>query len=315
PDVVAIPGWYSPASLASLQWSIERAVPRVLMSESTAWDHKRLWIKERMKSYLLRSFSAAFVGGSPHADYLAQLGFPRNNITTGYDVVDNGYFAQGAARVKANQAVERAKRGLPNNYFLASARFVPIKNLLALIRAYAQYRTLTSGTPWSLVLLGSGPLFSEIQKEVEACCVQDHVLFPGFIHYDELPAYYGLANAFVHASRVEPWGLVVNEAMASGLPVLVSDRCGCSADLVQEGENGFTFEPSNTEQLAQLMVRIESNPSASLGAASQRIISDWGSHRFGTGLRTAAQLAISAAALKPGMLTSAVMRMLSLGPT
>ena len=103
-----------------------------------------------------------------------------------------------------------------------------------------------------------------------------------------MPAYYGLASAFVHASTTEQWGLVVNEAMASGLPVLVSNRCGCAPDLVQEGVNGFTFDPYNVEQLAQLMLKISAFQTFSLstfGAASRRIIADWGPERFASGLR------------------------------
>ena len=82
------------------------------------------------------------------------------------------------------------------------------------------------------------------------------VILAGFKQYDELPAYYGLASAFVHASTTEQWGLVVNEAMASGLPVLVSDRCGCAPDLVEDGVNGFTFDPYDVEALAGLMQRV-----------------------------------------------------------
>jgi hypothetical protein len=112
---------------------------------------------------------------------------------------------------------------------------------------------------------------------------------PGFKQYDELPVYYGLAGAFIHASTVEQWGLVVNEAMASGLPVLVSNRCGCAADLVREGVNGFTFDPYNVEQLAQLMLKISafSFPLSTFGASSREIIAAWGTFAFGEGLAEA----------------------------
>ena len=81
----------------------------------------------------------------------------------------------------------------------------------------------------------------------------EDVLLPGFKQYPELPLYYGLAGAFVLPSLTEPWGLVVNEAMAAGLPVVVSDRCGCASDLVRPGENGFAFDPCDIEQLAALL--------------------------------------------------------------
>jgi glycosyltransferase involved in cell wall biosynthesis len=125
--------------------------------------------------------------------------------------------------------------------------------------------------------------------------LQRCVLLPGFKQYPELPAYYGLASAFVHASTTEQWGLVVNEAMASGLPVLVSNRCGCATDLVQEGVNGFTFDPYSVEAIAHAMQRVwqmEDGELKKMGAQSARIITNWGPERFATGLEAAARKAI-----------------------
>jgi glycosyltransferase involved in cell wall biosynthesis len=120
------------------------------------------------------------------------------------------------------------------------------------------------------------------------------VRLPGFKQYAQLPVYYGLAEAFVHASTSEPWGLVVNEAMAAGLAVLVSKQCGCAADLVRDGVNGFRFDPQNVEELAALMSRLWRSPQrcAAMGQASLRIISYWGLERFGQGFRQAAQMAV-----------------------
>src|SRR5207244_4064698 len=102
------------------------------------------------------------------------------------------------------------------------------KNLPRLLEAFAGYRRLAGDAAWELVLLGDGPLRPELVALLKDLELDGHVLLPGFKQYDELPAYYGLAGAFIHASTTEQWGLVVNEAMASGLPVLVSDRCGCA---------------------------------------------------------------------------------------
>ena len=160
---------------------------------------------------------------------------------------------------------------------------------------------------WSLVLLGDGPLISSLRSQVSSLGLQDSVLLPGFKQYPELPVYYAQAGAFIHASTTEQWGLVVNEAMASGLPVLVSNRCGCAQDLVQEGVNGYTFDPYVVEQLAQLMLQVSGLRSpvsetlasetpkhrlAEMGAASRAIVNNWGPDRFASGLKAAAECAL-----------------------
>jgi glycosyltransferase involved in cell wall biosynthesis len=138
------------------------------------------------------------------------------------------------------------------------------------------------------------------------------VLLPGFKQYPDLPTYYGLASAFIHASTTEQWGLVVNEAMASGLPVLVSNRCGCAPDLVQEGVNGFTFDPYDVQQLTQLMLRLSTFNSqlSTMAAASRRIIANWGPNRFASGLKAAVDCALAVGPKKASPLDRVILRAL-----
>jgi len=302
PQIVVVPGWSSADAVSALWWCGKKNIPAVVMSESTAWDERRVVWKEWIKSRLIKLFSAGLAGGSPHADYLAQLGLPRDRIFKGYDTVDNDYFAAKTAEVRSQKSEVRNQRGLPKKYFLASARFIEKKNLSKLIEAYARYRAMAEKSEignqkpeiWSLVLLGDGPLRETLKSQISTLGIRDHMLLPGFKQYDELPAYFGLAGAFAHASTTEQWGLVANEAMASGLPVLVSNRCGCAQDLVQEGVNGFTFDPCDIEQLAKLMLRVSDSqfPISDFGAASRRIISSWGPERFANGLRDAVTTAL-----------------------
>ena len=279
PGVVVVPGWSDSAALGAVLWCWRNRIPAVVMSDSTTWDERRVSWKEWPKSQIVKMCSVALVAGTPHRDYLVQLGMQSERIFLGYDAVDNRYFADKAAEIGNRKSEIRNQNGLPEKYFLASARFVEKKNLPRLLQAYARYRQLASNSefgirnsegtssrpspqnaegvvPWNLVLLGDGPLRPALVSQIQGLGLHEHVQMPGFKQYPELPAYYGLASAFVHASTTEQWGLVVNEAMASGLPVLVSNRCGCARALVQEGVNGFTFDPCNVEQLAQLMVKI-----------------------------------------------------------
>ena len=189
-----------------------------------------------------------------------------------------------------------------------------------MIEAYARYLEMTEKLEignrkseiWKLVLLGDGPLRESLKSQITTLNLCDHVLLPGFKQYDELPAYFGLAGAFVHASTTEQWGLVVNEAMASGLPVIVSNRCGCAADLVQEGVNGFTFDPCNVEQLANLMLLVSDFrfPISDFGAASERIISAWGPEHFANGLYGAVAESLKNSPPRLGVLDRLLLRLL-----
>jgi glycosyltransferase involved in cell wall biosynthesis len=319
PDVVAVNGWNNFGSLAAANCCVERGLPMVVMSESARGDQPRTWWKERIKRQLINLYSAALVGGRRHVDYLVELGMPGDRIFTGYDVVDNEYFRQEAEEVRSQRSEIRQKYGLPENYFLASARFIEKKNLPMLIRAYARYRELagdrdggqrtTGNGPWDLVLLGDGPLRETLNSQLATLNLHGHVHLPGFKEYSELPVYYAFARAFVHASMTEQWGLVVNEAVALGLPVIVSNRCGCVPELVTD--NGFTFDPASEHELAARLLEVASLSDHDLehfAEASRRIAARFGPDRFGEGLERAATMAIKLKPKRFGIADRALLR-------
>lgn len=315
PQAVVIPGWVSPDAVSALDWCVETKTPVVIMSESNVWDESRTLWKERVKRRLVHMCGAGLVGGTAQSEYLAQLGMPPERIFVGYDIVDNDHFMAKAADCRQRLPECRQALGLSRKYFLASARFVGKKNLVRLLQAYARYRELAQNSEaWDLVLLGDGPLRDTLQRQLATAKLGEHVRLPGFKQYDELPAWYGCAEAFVHASTIEQWGLVVNEAMASGLPVLVSNRCGCAPDLVKDGVNGFTFDPLNVEAMASLMFKLSTAnlELTTFGSASQKIIAQWGPDRFGTGLVQAVAKALSQPSVRHNALDVALLRFLLL---
>jgi glycosyltransferase involved in cell wall biosynthesis len=296
PDVVAVNGWNNFGSLVAANCCVRLGIPMIVMSESARQDEPRIWWKETIKRRIVDLYSAALVGGQPHIDYLVELGMPRERIFTGYDVVDNAYFRQKTDEVRSQTSDVRKQYGLPENYFLASARFIEKKNLPRLISAYSKYRQMSQSdrkVPWDLVLLGDGPLREPLNSQLSPLNLHEHVHLPGFKPYGELPIYYALANAFVHASTSEQWGLVVNEAIASGLPVIVSDRCGCAPELVNG--NGFTFDPTNEDELAERLLEMASLSNQErkrLGENSYGIAANFAPERFGEGLERAASAAM-----------------------
>jgi len=321
PDVVAVNGWNNFGSLIAANCCLRRGIPMVVMSESSRQDEPRTWWKEAFKRRIVGLYSAALVGGQRHVEYLVELGMPRERVFTGYDVVDNEYFGRCTAEIRNSKFELRNKRGLPENYFLASARFIEKKNLSALIEAYAEYRRRSSAfakatadkeiaanVPWDLVVLGDGPLRETLNSQLLTLNLNEHVHLPGFKPYDELPVYYALANAFVHASTTEQWGLVVNEAIASGLPVIVSNSCGCAPELING--NGFTFDPTNEHELnARLleMASLSDEERKHLGDNSDRIASNFAPERFGEGLERAASVAMGVPQKRFGVMDRALL--------
>jgi len=311
PDVVCVSGWGLSVSLAAMKWAVARSVPIVMLSESNEFDEARSAIKEFIKRRLVGLCSAGLAGGSPQADYLVKLGLPRERVFKGYDVVDNCFFTEEARKYRdGSSELEETKRP----YFLACARFGKKKNLPGLICAYARYRELaTPSTLLDLVIAGDGEERAEIERTIWENEVSDHVHIIGAKRYSELPAYYAHAGAFIHASTTEQWGLVVNEAMASGLPVLVSNRCGCAFDLLKEGENGWTFDPTKEVQIAELMLRFAADESRlkEMGLKSREIIAEWGPDRFASGVQAAVEAALAAPRKKAGLLDRLILKVLT----
>ncbi len=206
--------------------------------------------------------------------YLHSLGLPETAIWRGLYVVDNDHFSPGAAAAQGQRSALREQFRLPEDYFVTVTRLSPEKNLLRLLHAFSRYRA--GGERWQLVIVGTGPQEAQI-KQLAATLAPGEVHFLGWLQYEELPALYGLARCFVLASASEPWGLVVNEAMACGLPVLVSRHCGCLPELCHRGINGFDFNPLKVEELAGLMLRVSGGEVdlEAMGAASRRLIANY----------------------------------------
>ncbi len=277
PDAVAISGYSERPMRAAARWAKANGKASILFFETTEWDHPRRWWKELPKRFLVsRYYDAGFVGGKSHRQYLERLGMPAARIWEGYDVVDNAYFAERCADLQPELPVYRMRFGLPDRYFLYVGRFSPEKNIIRLLEAYALYRQ-ECPAPWGLVLVGDGPQGGELKQRATNLGLSN-VIWPGFIQVEELPVYYALSSAFILPSTVEPWGLVVNEAMSCGLPILASDRCGCTADLVGEGWNGSVFNPYEVTEIVaamNLMSGVNDGQRALLGHRSRKIIASY----------------------------------------
>lgn len=298
PDVVFCPGWGFPIAVGALAWCRRNGVPSVLMSESKQDDERRTWWRETVKRFLyVRHFSAGLVGGEAHAHYLRALGMPSRAIYSGYDVVDNDYFAAAATRARRDpESVYHQNPAMPKRPFiLACSRFLPRKNVLTLVEAYAMYVEAVGDDAWDLVLCGSGQGREQLERAIVSAGLEKRVHLPGFITYGSIGEWYGLAEVFVHPAISEQWGLVINEAAAAGLPVLCSMTVGAAPHLVQDGVNGYAFPPHRAGDLARLLVTMHSLPAhkrREMGRVSQELVRAFAPEVFGHGVVASALYAL-----------------------
>lgn len=295
PEAVAINSYGLADARAALYWCRKNRKTAIMMQESKADDAQRNPVREWIKSRIVQLFDSALVGGPPQVRYMQALGIPPDQIHLGYDAVDNDYFQSKADffrnipdAIPDLPGLERGADDQQHPFFLTSSRFIRRKNLDGLLKAYAGYRTRCQAervTPWDLVMLGDGNLRDELHHLADELGLEG-LIWAGFQQIEALPAYYARASAFILPSHVDQWGLVINEAMASGLPVLVSTGCGCHETLVEPGVNGFTFPSTDTEELTRLMFTLAHDDTdlSHMQEASRRIVSEWGPERFGAGL-------------------------------
>ncbi len=312
PDAVAVNGWSDPSAVIALFWCKKNNIPSIVMSESAQGDENRVWWKEVLKKIIVRQFGGALVGGIRHKNYLIALGLKKDQIFAGYDVVDNKYFETAADNAEGQRHLWQEKKNLPANYFLVVSRFIEKKNLFFVIKAYGQYYNKTGNSAWHLLILGDGPLKGQLTMLVNELGLNHVVHFEGFKQYNDLPIYFGLAKAFIHASTIEQWGLVVNEAMASGLPVIISERCGCVPELVHNGKNGYVINPLDQGALTNILQKMSGNSVTleEMAKESKKIVANFDSDKFGSGLLEAVKYATNHPLKNAGIITRLVLQSL-----
>lgn len=257
PDALLCGGYNYLASWQAAYWAKRHRVPMLLWSESTAFDIRRKhWLVEFMKARFLSLCAAFVVPGRSSAQYLMDLGIPHGHIFTAPNAVDNDLFASLADDAIRNESKVHSRRALPSRYFLYVGRLVRAKGIFDLVEAYAKLDHEIRAQV-GLVFVGEGADRSELVARAGRI-LPGTIQFPGFIQRQGLPEFYALADALVFPTHSDPWGLVVNEAMSCGCPVILTSVAGCAADLVQDGWNGFVVPPCETSQLSAAMSRLAS---------------------------------------------------------
>lgn len=241
PDVLVIAGWAVPGyRRVAKKWK-GRAV-RVLTMDNQWLGTASQWMGGLAAPFYVQKLGdAIWVPGERQAAFAARLGFRQSQILRGLYCCDYASFASIYEGRKRNP-------GTIKREFAFIGRMIEKKGVATLAAAYRRYRERTEDA-WPLVCYGTGPLSSILAS-------QSGISVEGFIQPAELPAKLGTARCLVLPSLIEPWALVVQEAAAAGLALIVSDAVGSGAHLVQQNYNGFVFDAGDAEQLARLFQRV-----------------------------------------------------------
>jgi glycosyltransferase involved in cell wall biosynthesis len=258
-DVFIVNGWYL-KSFWQAVWACKKAGIPVLARGDSQLQTPRHWVKRATKQIgyrmLLRSFDGFLSVGRRFDEYLRHYGVPSERILRVPHAVDNEWFAQKAREAVSTGLVEdlQKKLGLTRDAvtLLFVGKFIEVKRAHDILRALRILQN--QGLTVSAVYVGDGPMRLSLTTEAERLGVSAH--FVGFKNQSELPAYYALADALVLPSKSETWGLVVNEAMATGTPAIVSDAVGCRPDLIIEGETGYSYPVGDVVALASAVEQL-----------------------------------------------------------
>jgi glycosyltransferase involved in cell wall biosynthesis len=229
----------------------------IFMSDSKADDGVRHGWKEKLKWSIVSRFDAALVAGKKHRDYVATLGIPLVRSRTGFDVIDIHAFERSANDVLQNREYHRRRLCLPSRYVLCVSRLIDRKNVTGVLEAFSL--SAADAPELHLVLIGEGPLETSLRERAQVLNIADRVIIHNQIMNSEMPAYYVLADYLVLGSEYDQWGICVNEAMASGTPVIVTSTCGCAGEIVIDGVTGYVVPPNDVNGLAGRMRELLEN--------------------------------------------------------
>jgi glycosyltransferase involved in cell wall biosynthesis len=257
-----------------------RSEPTLLINTGSP----RRKIKQVLLPWLFGQVDAFMSIGSLNREYYHGYGVGDKKIFLMPYAVDNEFFWRQRDFWKPQrQQIKEEYQIRQEKVILYVGRFLPRKRVFGLIRAYE----LLSRPDTALVLVGEGGELAACRQYVAERGIAG-VHFMGFRNQAELPKIYAMSDVFVLPSEDEPWGLVINEAMCFGLPIVAADQVGAAADLVQPGRNGYTFPAGDVGELARVLTLILTGEAGKrMGEASAGIIRRWGLDEDAAAIRQA----------------------------
>lgn len=276
-DLVVTLGWTMPNTWVALWKRRRQGLPVVLWDESIPHPPGRT--KQALLPVIRRmigGFDGYLAASSACIEYMVSLGADRSRVVLFPQVADNAFFMNEADRLRPQRAELKAQLGLPPGpVILFVGQLIPRKGVLDLLDAFRQLAPRFPDA--GLVFVGDGSLRQELLARRADYGLEERVVVGEFSPQSELPRFYALADIFALPSLYDTFGVVVNEALASSLPVVTTRSVGAVANIVRDGVNGLVVEPNAPDALAgALACLLADEPRrAQMGLASRQIISTW----------------------------------------
>lgn len=274
-DAVIVHGYAHATEWLAFLGAWRSRTPVLLRGESTLLGRRPPWVaaaKRLALGALLRRVDGALAIGSLNREFYRAYGVPDERIFWVPYAVDNARFRADAERWHASRPALRAALGLPPDLpvVLYAGKLISRKRPLDLLDAYAR---VAADHPAAVVFVGEG---AERPRILAASARHglSRVVITGFVNLNEIGRYYAAADVLVLPSSHEPWGLVLNEGMCFGLPLVASDAVGAAPDLVRAGDNGFVYPVGDVAALADALRRLLADPALRerMGARSSEIV-------------------------------------------
>ncbi len=287
PQAIICGGYDSLAAWVCLLWSKIFRRRFVLWLESTARDQRK---PDRVKTWLKRLFVRKADGiaaaGKATVEYVKGLGASQEQIFLAPMSTDNEFFACEAG--KCYREEEKLRLGYPHCLILYSGRLDQKKGVFTLLQAYATISKELPGV--GLLIVGDGPERKSMEDICSAAKLRQ-VYFLGSRQYHQMPSAYALADVLVLPTFSDTWGMVINEAFACGVPVVVSNVAGACDDLIIDGETGFAVNSGDPVELADRILQILRDPALRLrmSANCRALIQKYSPEACAQGLLEAAQ--------------------------
>lgn len=214
-------------------------------------------LKKLLLRFVYRNVKKAFIVGTYNKAYMKACGLQDDQLIEAPHAIDMNRFSANAEAMENEALLQRKALGIPDNsvVFLYAGKFYDLKDLSLLINAFKKLNDATS----YLILIGNGEQEKELRKLAEN---NVRIHFLPFQNQSAMPWVYRLGDVFVLPSKSETWGLSINESMACGRTVIVSDSCGCAPDLIVQGETGFVFTTADGDDLLYYMKQVAVKPIA-----------------------------------------------------